>query len=253
MWRATQGSEYRAKSGKIGQACNGALVNTSDTDYVNKFHSHVGVCRVLKEQPVLSEDTLVTETSGRFLEGMSSDYKPYEIIHPFLSSSTPKDNEIIHSPPSSSTPKDHELRHVLAGSLKWLNEWETKVHQGKIRKEQCLTKVTADGLKVVCNMPRVYEYGPLTHQYSKLNERCLLRMLLWLVLCMYSSPMASLVLTDSSQLTSDSQHLASGVTRLCHYGNVVLRPTRVGRGRRKLGKIVTATQSNDFDECKDFI
>nr|CAD7258496.1 unnamed protein product [Timema shepardi] len=61
---------------------------------------------------LLGQDTLVTETSGRFLEGISSDYKPYEIIHPFLSSSIPKDNEIIHSPPSSSTPKDDELRHT---------------------------------------------------------------------------------------------------------------------------------------------
>nr|CAD7608127.1 unnamed protein product [Timema genevievae] len=36
---------------------------------------------------------------------------------------------------------------VLAGSLYWLNEWETRVHEGKIRKEQFLTKVTADGLR----------------------------------------------------------------------------------------------------------
>nr|CAD7408840.1 unnamed protein product [Timema cristinae] len=35
---------------------------------------------------------------------------------------------------------------VLAASLYWLNEWESKVHEGKIIKEQFLSKVTADGL-----------------------------------------------------------------------------------------------------------
>nr|CAD7404605.1 unnamed protein product [Timema cristinae] len=109
--------------------CNGALVNTRDADYVNKCSLYL---TVPPSSPTLSyvrmrttikhhvpgtvkrtvpykDDTLVTETSGRFLEGMSSDYKPYEIIRPFLSSSTLKDNEIIHSRPSSSIPKDNAI------------------------------------------------------------------------------------------------------------------------------------------------
>nr|CAD7200959.1 unnamed protein product [Timema douglasi] len=58
-----------------------------------------------------------------------------------------------------------------------------------------------------------------------------------LCLTKYSSPMASLVLTDSSQLTSDSQHLVLptrnfSYTSTSRYVNLILGPDETPKGKR---------------------